>query len=348
MKISVVIATYNSMKTLPKVIKSLKNQTISKKDYEIICVDGGSRDGTLDFIKQENLTLIINPRKEPVYAKYLGFLEARGKYLIYLDHDEEIKNKKSLELKLKGFEENKNLKSLAPTGYIHPKGYHFINNYINEFGDPFSYFIYRISKNKDFYVSSMKRKFKSIRENEDYIIFKIDSKSNLPLIELLAGGSMFDLDYVKEKFPETKKDYTLLTHLFYVITNKTNSFCITKNDPIIHYSSDNFFGYLKKIEWRIKNNIYFKNDLGKSGFSGRESLTNFSYLKFLFIPYSFSILFPLIDSIYLSISRRNFSMLIHLPLTIYTAYLICLHLVLFKLGVESSLTTYDGKTKISN
>lgn len=348
MKISIVIATYNSMKTLPLVIESLKKQTLNKKDFEIICVDGGSKDKTLEYIKEQKLVLINNPKKEPVYAKFLGFQSAKGEYLIYLDHDEEITNKKSLEIKLKVFEENKEVKALAPTGYINPKGYHFINNYINEFGDPFSFFIYNISKNKDFYISTMKKKFEVAKEQKDFVIFKINPNKKLPLIELLAGGSMFDLNYVKKVFPETLKDYNLLTHLFYMITKESPFFCITKNDSIIHYSSDTFLGYLRKIEWRIKNNIYFKNDLGKSGFSGREELTGFDFKKYLFLPYSFSLIFPIIDSIILSLTRKNISMMVHFPLTLYTAYLICLHMVLFKFGVESPLTTYDGKTKINN
>ena len=348
MKISIVIATYNSMKTLPKVVNSLKKQTLSKKNFEIICVDGGSTDKTLDYIKEQELVLIYNPKKEPVYAKFLGFQNAKGKYLIYLDHDEEIQNIHSLEIKLKLFKENQNLKALAPTGYVNPKGYHYINNYINEFGDPFSFFIYNISKNKDFYIPTMKKKYVIFREEADYVIFNIDSTKSLPLIELLAGGSMIDLEFVKENFPETKNDYTQLTHLFYMITEKNPFFAITKNDSILHYSSDTLLGYIKKIEWRIKNNIYFKNDLGKSGFTGREEMTNGNFNKYLFIPYSFSIVFPLIDSIYLSITRKNFSMMIHLPLSLYTAFLICYHIFLYEIGIKMTLTTYDGKTKIKN
>ena len=347
MKISIVIATYNSMKTLPMVITSIKKQTINPKEYEIICVDGSSTDGTLDFIHKENLKLVNNLKKEPVHAKYLGFLNAKGKYLMYLDHDEELTNKKSLELKIDIFETNPNVKCIAPTGYLNPKGYHFINNYINEFGDPFSYFIYGISKNKDFYLSSMSKKYSVAKKDRNYLIFNINKQVTLPLIELLAGGSLFDLEFVKKNFPNTLKDETVLTHLFYLITNKNPYFAITRNDSINHYSSDTFLGYLKKIEWRIKNNIYFKDKLGKSGFTGREDFNSRNkYKKFLFIPYSFSLILPIIDSIYLVLTRRNFSLAIHFPLTLYTSFLILFHLLMYSFGVKSPLTTYDGKTKI--
>ena len=129
-KISIIIATYNSMKTLPHVINSLKKQTLDPSLFEIILVDGGSTDGTLDYASKNKFKIINNPRKEPVYAKYLGIQSAKGNYCMYLDHDEEIVNSKSLQLKIDIFE-NLDCHAIAPTGYQNPKGYHFINNYIN-------------------------------------------------------------------------------------------------------------------------------------------------------------------------------------------------------------------------
>lgn len=349
MKLSIIIATYNSMKILPQVIGALHNQTLNKHDYEILLVDGGSTDDTLKFGREKGLTIIENPRKEPVYAKYLGYNQAKGKYLMYLDHDEVIENSNSLKLKLDIFENHKNIKAIAPTGYLNPKGYHYINNYINEFGDPFSFFIYKISKNKDFYIRTMKAKYSVEEETDDFVIFNIKNTNRMPLIELLAGGSIFDLEYTKKAFPETTRNPELLTHLFYLITKEYPYFCITKDDAITHYSSDTLKGYFKKISWRIKNNIYFKDKLGQSGFSGREkyeSNENASLKKYLFIPYSFTLLWPLLDAIYLCTTRKNKSYLIHIPLTLYTAYQITLHLILNSLGYKPELKTYDGKTKI--
>lgn len=51
-KISVLITTYNSDKYIGKALKSLLNQTF--KDFEIILIEDGSTDGTLDVIKTFN------------------------------------------------------------------------------------------------------------------------------------------------------------------------------------------------------------------------------------------------------------------------------------------------------
>ena len=280
MKLTIAIATYNSMKLLPMVIAALDRQTLSKADYEILAIDGGSTDETIKFVAEHGIRLITNPRKEPVYAKYLAYQEAKGQYLMYLDHDEVLENPNSLQLKISVFESNPTVKAIAPTGYINPEGYHYINNYINEFGDPFSFFIYRISKHKDFYIKTMKAKYSITKETADYVVFNIQSTKQMPLIELLAGGSVFDVHYTRKHFPKTLSSPELLTHLFYLITANTHSFCITKNDAIKHYSADTLKGYFRKIAWRIKNNIYFKANLGQSGFSGREKYDQNPWAKY--------------------------------------------------------------------
>lgn len=49
MKISIITITYNSEKTLEDTIQSVARQNY--KDLEYIIVDGGSKDATLDIVK---------------------------------------------------------------------------------------------------------------------------------------------------------------------------------------------------------------------------------------------------------------------------------------------------------
>ena len=70
MKISVIIAAYNAEKYLVETLQSVVNQTLD--DYEIITINDGSKDGTLDILKEyekeyPNFTVISNT----VYFKVL-------------------------------------------------------------------------------------------------------------------------------------------------------------------------------------------------------------------------------------------------------------------------------------
>jgi len=348
---SIIIATYNSMKILPKVIDSIFNQNFNISEIEIIAVDGGSSDGTKEYLQEKKITIFDNPLKDPVNAKHIGLNQAHGRYVVFIDHDEVLKNHDFFKIRKEIFHKNDEVKIILPTGYETPIGYHPINSYINEFGDPFSFFIYGISKHKDYFTKSIKKWYKNLEENSEYIKFEIELLKYIPLIELIAGASCFDKQYVTKRFETEIKKPEFLTHLFFEICKDYPYIVITKKDPIIHFSSDKISTYLNKIKWRIINNIFLKNKLGESGFSGREKyhLNDFLKIKkYFFIPYSFSLILPFFDSILLSISRRNLIWLIHLPLVIFTSVFIVYNLILKMFGFKPTLKTYDGKTKIIN
>ena len=78
LEISIIIATFNSERTLGKVLESIKKQTFPKDKLEILVVDGGSYDKTLKIARMYKCKIIKNPMVEPLTAKYLGFLKASG------------------------------------------------------------------------------------------------------------------------------------------------------------------------------------------------------------------------------------------------------------------------------
>jgi len=345
--ISIIIATFNSERILPLVLKSIKKQTF-KGGLEVLVIDGGSTDKTLKIASDYGARVINNPRTEPVFAKFLGYRNANGKYIMYLDHDEVIENIEALDIKYSAFKKNDKVRAVIGSGYKNPEGISFINNYINEFGDPFSFFIYRLSKDYRFFLTQMKSRYKVVLENEEYVIFDLSEAKNLPIIELCAAGSLIDAYFMKRNFPKTLIKPSLIPHFFYLINTKSPFIAITKNDALLHYSSESLRKYLNKIRWRVKNNIYYKSDMGESGFTGRNKYQTswFRYKNYLYLPYAFTFLFPLIDAISLSLSRRNIGYLMHFPLTIFTASLIVYHYFLKLLGAKPKLRSYDESKEI--
>lgn len=83
-RISIVIRTYNEVKHINEVLKSLINQTYP--NYEIIIVDSGSVDGTLDVIAKYPVKL-LSIRKEDFnysYASNIGVQNATGDIICFL------------------------------------------------------------------------------------------------------------------------------------------------------------------------------------------------------------------------------------------------------------------------
>ncbi|MCH5306809.1 MAG: glycosyltransferase [Prevotella sp.] len=75
MRISIVTATYNSVKTLGDTIKSVQEQTYG--DIEYIIVDGGSNDGTLELIQRYEP--LFNGRMKWISEKDDGIYDAMNK-----------------------------------------------------------------------------------------------------------------------------------------------------------------------------------------------------------------------------------------------------------------------------
>lgn len=86
MKLSIITINYNNAEGLLKTIESVITQTFN--DYEYIIIDGGSRDGSVDIIKQYDNQIdywISEPDKGIYNAMNKGVLKANGDYLYFLN-----------------------------------------------------------------------------------------------------------------------------------------------------------------------------------------------------------------------------------------------------------------------
>ena len=91
-KVSIIIPAYNAEKTLAACLDSALSQTL--RDIEVICVNDGSTDRTLDIIvaymrKDSRLHgLSFNYSKGTVFARKMGIQDATGEYIMHLDADD--------------------------------------------------------------------------------------------------------------------------------------------------------------------------------------------------------------------------------------------------------------------
>ena len=89
-KVSIVIPTLNSAKTIKRCLNSVIQQTY--KNWEVIIIDANSKDKTLQIIKSFNLEKIkifkISSKKSISAARYLGVKKSKGSYIAFLDSDD--------------------------------------------------------------------------------------------------------------------------------------------------------------------------------------------------------------------------------------------------------------------
>jgi glycosyltransferase involved in cell wall biosynthesis len=83
---SIIIRTYNESRYLPELLREIEAQTIPSPEREVIVVDSGSTDGTLEIATQRGARIV---RIEPEQFSFgrslnLGCAAARGKHLVFI------------------------------------------------------------------------------------------------------------------------------------------------------------------------------------------------------------------------------------------------------------------------
>lgn len=88
--ISIVIPAYNEEKRLPATLAKVKAYlTATSWDFtEIVVVDDGSRDGTVEVARKAGVRVLQNPgNRGKGYSVRHGMLEAKGDWLLFSDAD---------------------------------------------------------------------------------------------------------------------------------------------------------------------------------------------------------------------------------------------------------------------
>ncbi|MDE5802960.1 MAG: glycosyltransferase [Lachnospiraceae bacterium] len=344
--VSIVIATYNSEKILPKVLKAIRHQSFPQDELEILTVDGGSADRTKELALKYGCRIIDNPKTEPVHAKLLGVQNAKGKYLLFLDHDEVLENKDSIKIRIEAMQKHPECKTAFCSGYKRPRNYPMLNQYLNDFGDPFSLFVYNSSKDARFFGKMLKKNFELVEEKKEYFIISFAKMQKDIIVELCCLGTIIDIEYFRETTNILTNPMDLV-QLFYIMLEqgKTNVI-VSKSDPLVHYSVDSLKAYLPKLKWRICNNVHFP-EKSEVGFEGRQKYQKKAGCKkYLFVLYT--IFFPIsaLHSVYLSLSRKNAVYLLHPFLCFYVVLQTAYQMGLKFMGIVPDFRSYDGKKKL--
>ncbi len=108
--VSIIVPTLNEEKFVARTLKSLINQTVPKKFYEIIVSDSSSNDGTVKIAKKYADKVVVCKRKSAGFGRNFGAKHASGKFIGFVDADT-IVSKTWVEGLIEGLE-----KGIAVTG----------------------------------------------------------------------------------------------------------------------------------------------------------------------------------------------------------------------------------------
>lgn len=248
--VSLVLGILNADRTLEECLKSIFQQDFSKSRYEVIIVDGGSDDRTLEISKKfmrkhKNIKLLHNLHKLSEgrgMSKDIGVQASEGKIVIFLDHDNIILGKNWLTEILEPFD---NPQIMASQSLLKSQrsDSNFLK-YVNEIGveDPFAVQYSLVSQ-----IVLNPKKFKTIKER----YYKFDlNKSNILFFG--ANGCAFR----KSVFPKIG-GYTRDVDVSASMAHKNMSIAVPLSPRLYHKTSNNLFSFLKK------KGVYFYRFINK-------------------------------------------------------------------------------------
>lgn len=96
--LSFIVPVYNAAGYLPECLDSLLDQDLPETGYEIICVNDGSKDDSLQVLrryqeKHSNIVILDKENGGVTTARNAGLAAARGEYIWFVDSDDFLKAK---------------------------------------------------------------------------------------------------------------------------------------------------------------------------------------------------------------------------------------------------------------
>jgi len=286
--ISFVIPTLNAEKTLRECLNSIINQDYPREKMEIVIVDAGSKDKTLDiFYEYKNIykdlrfILTRNPNKTTESGKSVGVKESNNEIIALVDGDNILDGKDWLKKMTAPFEDAEVVAS-EPLYFSYRKEDCLLVRYFALLGmnDPICLFLgnydrycYLTGKWTELEVTSI--------DNGDYLIIELE-KNNIPTIG--ANGFLVRKKYVLET---NYQPYLFdLDMVYQMVENGHRKFAKVKLS-IIHLFADKIGIFAKKQKRRIMDYLFYKkNNLRFYPWQkiNRKGLVKFVLYSFLVIP----------------------------------------------------------------
>ncbi len=95
MKLSIIIPCYNAVQYVPLLLSKLKVQIGNRTDVEVIAVNDGSGDATLEALKEmadhfQSLRVLSQENAGPAMARNTGLAHSMGEYVWFVDADDDL------------------------------------------------------------------------------------------------------------------------------------------------------------------------------------------------------------------------------------------------------------------
>lgn len=309
--VSFVIATLNAHRTLRECLKRVANQKYPKKRYEVLIVDGGSSDDTLQIVNSFSgkipVRVIHAGLPENMEGRRLaGFKQAKFGVICELDSDNYLGGNDWLSRMMEPLEADPGLVGSFTLHYHYAPTQTLFNRYVALFGghDPVSYYLRKTDRLK-WTSKKWGRRSQIVSANPRYTVVKF-SQSDFPTLGcngfLIRKSFLRIKDMPVEKFFHTDILYDLLDNglnryavVDVPLTHDTGSTLSHNIKKRIMYMSLHHVKLVKNRRYKVFNSASPKDVLNLA----------------LFVLFTITLVVPVIEAVWGYLKLRDKAWFLH-------------------------------------
>lgn len=331
-KVSVVIPTLNAEKYLERSLGAIRNQNFDQEQIEILVADGGSTDKTREIARKYGACVLENPNIRPNDGILVGLQAAQGKYMMRMGADEVYEDPEKLNRSMELFRLFPDVKVSVVDCLKTPADRPLSSAYYNYCGDPFTFFVLRRSS---MHMVDCLCKTQQFEQQGEFYKVKFEKGDIIPIAD---GCCMFDLQYLREKFPAEVNTLEFISSYAHAIVGKTGCMGFVKNETICHDMYCDFKTLLKKLKFRVVTNVHYADESGYMAYSkGQKKIAR---KKYLYPLYCLSVVGPIVDALKISRETKRNAGIVHFASCYYVLGQIVGQYALKILGKKPGLAAY--------
>ncbi len=320
--LSVIVVTLNCESTIERCLSRIVDQNYPEELIEVLVVDGGSTDATLDIAKSYKVEIIDAGFRENQEARRsIGLLSARNEILVYIDSDNFLPTNRWFLEMVEPFYEDKEIIATQTLHYTYIPNDTLMNRYSALFGgkDPVPFY-FKKQDRLPWIEKSWNLLGRVTKETENYYTIEFDS--NIPTLGcngfLIKREILLKSDHEPAVFFHTDVLQDLIKKGY-------RQYGIVKNS-IIHSIDGGFLINLRKrYYYMFKLNQNMRHKRRYMIYDIKSFSDNMRLVKYIF--YTVTVIKPLYDSMKGYLRIRDFAWFLHLPMCWGTLFIYTLAVI---------------------